>query len=85
MAARTFIISTLAGGVNDFLIDGKNGFVIEPKKPEIIAERLSTALENEELRKQLIDAAEELIINKYYWEKINSKIRNILERMLFIG
>jgi UDP-glucuronate decarboxylase len=85
MAARTFVISTLAGGAKDFLIDGKNGFVIEPGRPEIIAEKINTVLENENLKEQLLDAAEELIINKYYWEKINSKIRNILERMLFIG
>jgi len=85
MAARTFVISTLAGGVNDFLIDNKNGFVIESGRPEIIAEKINFALKNEGLRNQLIDAAEELIINKYYWEKINSKIRNILERMLFTG
>lgn len=85
MAARTFVVSTSAGGVNDFLIDGKNGFVVEPGKPEFIAEKLNIALKNKDLRNQLLDAAEELIINKYYWEKINSKIRNILERMLFTG
>ena len=85
MAAKTLVISTLAGGVKDFLIDGKNGLIIESSKPEVIAEKLNIALKNETLRNELIKVAEELIINKYYWEKINSKIRNILERMLFTG
>ena len=85
MAARTAIISTLAGGANDFLIDNKTGLVIDSLTPEIIAEKIDKLIEDEELRNRLIDAAEELIINKYYWEKINSKMRNILERLLFIG
>jgi|GEM_PF-40198 len=85
MAARTLVVSTLAGGVNDFLIDNKNGFVINAGDSKAIADRINTALQDEKLRNEFLDAAEELIISKYYWEKINSKIRNILERMLFTG
>ncbi len=85
MAAKTLTVSTPAGGAGDFLIDQKNSLVIESPEPDLIAEKINLALENEDLRKRLTETAQELIFQKYYFEKAISKMRNILERMLFKG
>jgi len=85
MAAKTAVISTLSGGANDFLIDNKTGLIIENLNPERIAEKIKKLIDDEQLRNRLVAYSEEIINRNYYWEKIHSKIRNILERLLFIG
>jgi glycosyltransferase involved in cell wall biosynthesis len=52
MARGTPAIGTTVGGVPDIIKDGYNGFLVEQKSSEQIAERVLELLNNEELRER---------------------------------
>lgn len=47
------VIATNVGGVKDWLIDGKNGFLIKPHRPNQIASKVIELLSNKKLAKQM--------------------------------
>lgn len=44
------VIGTRVGGIPEAIVEGKTGFVIEPEKPEVLAEKISELLTNDHLR-----------------------------------
>jgi glycosyltransferase involved in cell wall biosynthesis len=50
MAMRRAIVSTDVGDVKRFIKDGENGFIVPPRDPESLAEKVGILIENEELR-----------------------------------
>jgi glycosyltransferase involved in cell wall biosynthesis len=50
MAMRKAIVSTDVGDVKRFIKDGENGFIVPPRDPGALAEKVSILIENEELR-----------------------------------
>jgi len=47
------LIGSNAGGIPEVIEDGKNGFLIEPKKPKILAEKIRTLFTDGKLRKEM--------------------------------
>ena len=53
LAAGLPIISTDQGAITESVIDGWNGFIVEPNNPEQIADKLKTLIEQPGLRKKM--------------------------------
>ena len=49
LSCGTPVIATNVGGINEQIIDNQNGFLVPPKKPEIMAEKIIYLLENDNL------------------------------------
>lgn len=49
-AAGLPIVASDVGGMSEIITDGENGFLIPPKQPEILAEKIITLIENPTLR-----------------------------------
>ena len=47
---RKAIVSTDVGDVGRFIKDGENGFIVPPRNPEALAEKVGLLIEHEELR-----------------------------------
>ena len=60
----------------EIIKDGENGFLVEPKNPEQIAEKILLLLKNEELRKRISRNNEEEVI-KYSWESVVEKLEDV--------
>ena len=79
MAAGTPVIATPVGGIPDFLFDEKTGWFCEVKNPKSISEKIKWIFDekNKEEVDEITAAAARLVEEKYNWEKIAVKMREI--------
>ncbi len=82
MAAGLPIIATDTGTIKEMVIDGKNGFIVEKKNPEQIAERILILLENEDLRRKMGKNSRERFLKYYTKEKFIGSLSKIFEQVL---
>jgi glycosyltransferase involved in cell wall biosynthesis len=84
MAAGLPIISTDMGAIIESVIDGENGFIIEPKHPEQIAEKLELLIKNEALRKKMGASSRNLYLANFtevkMVEKLTYTFNNIIQK-----
>jgi glycosyltransferase involved in cell wall biosynthesis len=76
-------ISTDIGGCSELIESGKNGILVPPKKPEILANVILNLLEDENLMYQIGKNAREHIIKNFDWEIIASKFEKIYENLIY--
>ncbi|MBU4223613.1 glycosyltransferase family 4 protein [Patescibacteria group bacterium] len=81
MAAGVPVVATPVGGIPDFLKDGETGLFCEVNNPRSIAEKVKIYLENNELRGKIIANAQKMVSEKYDWNLIASKMRNIFHKL----
>lgn len=80
MAAGKPIIASDVSGIGDIIKDGYNGFLIESKRPDLIAERVLSLMANKDLQKVISDKALETI-EAYDWDKISCNYKNIISKI----
>lgn len=73
---KTAIIATNVGGTPEIMTDIKSGFLIKPKQIDLLAHKIKTLLDDEELRKRLSENAYREVKNKFNWD---NSIRRYLE------
>jgi len=69
MACATPVVTTDCLGVRDYVVDGCNGLVVPPKKPEILAETIIKVLSDSGLRDKLRRNSL-LTAKKLSWDKV---------------
>jgi len=79
MAAGAPVVATNVGGIKDFLKDGENGLTCKVEDPKDLAEKINRILEDENLRKKLIEGGLETA-KKYDWENITKRMGEILNK-----
>ncbi|MBI2057503.1 MAG: glycosyltransferase family 4 protein [Candidatus Yanofskybacteria bacterium] len=70
MAAGLPIVGTAVGGITDFLVHNQTGLICDGSKPEDVAEKIKTLIADNELRKRVIKNSQDLVREKYDWNKI---------------
>ena len=55
------IVASDVGGMREIITDGENGFLVPPKQPEKLAEKIVTLIENPELRRTFAEHAAETV------------------------
>ncbi len=78
MAAKLPVIATNVGAVPEIIEDGKNGFVVEPRKPELLAQKIKELMDNERLRHELGIQAHQTVVLKFDLNKMVQQIENLL-------
>jgi len=81
LAAGKPIIASDVSGIKDVIINGYNGFLVEPKNPEEITEKVLDLLKNQRLRIELSKNALETS-KKYDWNVIAEKYDEIFREIL---
>ena len=79
MAAGVPVIGTKIGGIPDFLEDRKTGLFCDPN-PESIAAKINVLIENESLRHEIIKNSRALVEQKYDWNFIADKFKNLYNK-----
>lgn len=73
------VISTNSLGVNDIIVDGKNGFLVEPKNPELLAEKIIKVMENKKIETEI--ALSGLSRSKdFSWESSTDKLESLINQ-----
>ena len=74
-------VATKVGGVPEIIDDGVNGFLVEPKHPEELAERILELNDDKELRIKMGVAAREKILENYTADKVVCQYLEIYDRL----
>jgi len=73
MAAKLPVIATPVGGIVDFLVEGKTGYLCEPENPESIEETVKKVIADSN-KNQIIENAYKMVCEKYDWNLIAKKM-----------
>jgi len=82
MAASLPIISTDQGAITESVIDGVNGFIVEPQSPDQIAEKISLLMKDPCLRRQMGDASRRLYLQNFTEENMVSGLTTVFNTVI---
>lgn len=85
MAAGIPVIATPVGGIPDFLKAGETGWFCEVKNPQSIAEKINYILDekNKDEVERVVANAKKMVEEKYTWEIVTKKMKNIFVSLIF--
>ncbi|HOZ36429.1 MAG TPA: glycosyltransferase family 4 protein [bacterium] len=84
MAASLPVIATPVGGILDFFKDSETGWFCEVKNPQSIAEKINYILEekNKDEVERVVANARHMVEEKYDWNLIADKMKNIFDSIM---
>jgi glycosyltransferase involved in cell wall biosynthesis len=81
-AAGCWVVASRADGIEDAIVDGENGSLVEPGDAEGYIEVICRLLADEELREHLGHRAREFVGRNYSWELIASRYHKVLAEVI---
>jgi glycosyltransferase involved in cell wall biosynthesis len=75
-------VVTSVGGLPEMVIDGAQGFVVEPDKPKLLSQSLLQLIDNQELRKQLGQQARLRVLNEFSIENTILQTLEVYQQLL---
>ena len=82
MSHKTPVVVSRKGGVTTIVKDGVNGFLIRPRSPALIAEKVNLLLNDDKLRLKMGEKAYKMVMEKFNWKKIAAKFYRLYEKSL---
>ncbi len=73
MATGLPLVGTRVGGIPMIIEDGVNGFLVEPRDPDAMAQALGRLIVDEEMRRRMGEAARTKIEREFSWSTVVSK------------
>jgi D-inositol-3-phosphate glycosyltransferase len=70
MACATPVVGSEVGGIKTSVADGASGFLVPPKRAEVLADRLLRLLTDGKLRDRMGRAARRRVEERYTWERV---------------
>lgn len=81
MASRKPVIASDIPAHRELIQDGQNGFLVDPKNPEQIAEKTALLLTKKELAQQMGNRSRRIIENSFTWEKVAERVNKVYYRI----
>ena len=82
MASGLPIVATKVGGLPEIIRDGENGFLVEPKNPKEIAEKVLLILEDDELRERMSRNNKDRV-KEYTLESVVERLEHVYRSQLY--
>jgi len=82
MACGKPVIGSNVGGIPDIVIDGYNGFLVRPKNPREIAERIIELMKNPELRIKMGMNGRKTVRQKFDLEKRIDRVLSVYHELV---
>lgn len=76
------VIASDIGGLNEAVVDGETGFLVEVRDPSLFAAAMVKVLSDDPLRRQLGENAHRRVLEKFTWHRISGEIEHIYEAAL---
>ena len=77
------VIGTNSGGVKEIIKDGVTGYLVPPKSPLIIAEKMIYLFHHKNIAKKMGNAGEETVRNKFNAQYYKQNIEKIIMESIF--
>jgi colanic acid/amylovoran biosynthesis glycosyltransferase len=82
MAAGVPVVASAVSGIPELLTDGVNARLVEPGRPDLVADALAALLSEAEQRSRLAAAGRELILADWSWPSAILPLRELLAGLL---
>jgi len=82
MAAGLPIITTDQGAITESVKDGINGFIVEKRNPQQIADRIRFLIENPEIRKKMGEESRRIYLENFTEEKMIERLSAVFHAVL---
>ena len=77
MACGTPVIGASVGGIKHSVIDGVTGYLVPPKAPRVLAERIAYLQDNPVLARALGRAGIRRVRTRFTWERVASELAGV--------
>ena len=82
MASRCAVVATKTGVWKEVIDSGKNGYLVDIKSPNQIADKLDILMSNEQLRRDIAQKGYELVTSKYDIKNEVEGIQKVYDKVL---
>jgi len=82
MPCGTPVIGSAVGGIKSTIRDGRTGFLVPPRDPAAVAERLAAIFTRPELGRRLGAAGRERVLRHFTWSQVADRMEAVYARML---
>jgi phosphatidylinositol alpha-1,6-mannosyltransferase len=72
------VVGGRSGGIGDAIVDGKTGFLVEPREPDCIADAIGQLLANPQLASRFGERGRACVVRNFSWEAVAARLRLIL-------
>jgi glycosyltransferase involved in cell wall biosynthesis len=81
MAARLPVVATAVGGTPEVVVDGQTGYLVPPNRPELLAERIETLLQDAELRQRMGAGGRNRVCEQFTFSAMASRYEELLAQL----
>jgi D-inositol-3-phosphate glycosyltransferase len=81
MACSTPVIGTAVGGIKTTVLDGQTGYLVPPKNPEALAERLAWLHHHPQVAQRLGWAGMHRAYRQFTWRKVAAQVAQVYEHV----
>ncbi|MDF1561318.1 MAG: glycosyltransferase [Bacteroidales bacterium] len=81
MALGKPVIATSGGGTPELVMDGITGFLVPPKNPEVMAERMEKLIDENNLRKEMGEAGKEHIKTRFSIDRMAGRYLDLYKEV----
>jgi len=76
------VIASNIGGLNEAVVDGETGFLVDVRNPTLLAEAITKILSDNSLARRLGENARKRILENFTWDRISTKVECIYKAAL---
>lgn len=78
MASGLPVVATSVGGIPESVVNGYNGFLVSPRDPEMLANKILQLVDNPDQRIQMGRRSREIAVEKYSLDKMVRDIEEVI-------
>ncbi len=82
MACGLPVIAAACGGVQEFVVEGENGYLVEPNNSNMLAEKIKYLAVNKEIRLRMLKANVVKMKELFSWEAVCKKQTDVYDEIL---
>ncbi|MBI5050449.1 MAG: glycosyltransferase family 4 protein [Nitrospirae bacterium] len=82
MASGLPVVSTDVGGVSELVMDGETGFLVPPKNPDALAEKIKALMDDKALREKMGMNGQERINETFTLERMVAKTEELYKSLV---
>jgi glycosyltransferase involved in cell wall biosynthesis len=82
LAAGRPVVATRVGGVPDVVVEGEDGFLVEPGATDHLADRLAELARDPELRERMGEAGRQRVLPRYAVERLVDDVDRLYRELL---
>ncbi len=85
LAMERAVVATAVGGTGEVILPGRTGLLIEPGSAEVLAQAVSTLVENVDLRHRLAREGRQHVLRSYSVQEMLRKTEQLYDRLFRIA